>query len=155
MARSARAIELEEAMEPVLEAMGVELVGVELEGRAGRLHLRVYVDRPDGVDHGVLTEASKRLSPVLDGLEVAPGNYELEVSSPGIERVLFRPEHYKRFLGSNVKVRMSEPEEGRRNFTGLLRSAGDTEFTLEVDGVEVSLPYEAVARAHLVVELKF
>jgi len=75
----------------------------------------------------------------------------LEVSSPGIERPLTRPEHFRRFVGHEAKVRLSEPVEGRRNFTGVIERAGENDFVLKLleEGAEVQLPFGSVSRAHL------
>lgn len=125
---------------------GVELVEARMSG--GPL-LTLLVDREDGpVDIEFTSKVAREISPALDaeGYEGA-----VEVSSPGIERPLTKPEHFRRFVGSEAKVRLSEAFDGRKNFSGVIESAGEASFKLQlsVGGEGVELPYGSVARAHL------
>jgi len=125
---------------------GTELV--EARFSAGPL-LTLLVDREDGpVDHEFCSRVVSTVSPALDA-EGYDGSFE--VSSPGIERPLTKPEHFRRFVGHEAKVRTSEPVEGRRNFTGVIERAGKQEFALKLleGGEEVELPFGSVSRAHL------
>jgi ribosome maturation factor RimP len=125
---------------------GSELV--EARFSSGPL-LTLLVDREDGpVDHDFTSRVVSAVSPVLE--EEGYGGM-LEVSSPGIERPLTRPEHFRRFVGHEAKVRLSEPVEGRRNFTGVIERAGESDFVLKLleGGAEVELPFGSVSRAHL------
>jgi ribosome maturation factor RimP len=125
---------------------GTELV--EARFSAGPL-LTLLVDREDGpVDHEFCSRVVAAVSPTL---EAERYDGPLEVSSPGVERPLTKPEHFRRFLGREVRVRTSEPVEGRRNFTGVIERAGDGEFVLKLPegGGEVELPFGSVTRAHL------
>ena len=111
--------------------------------------LTVLVDREDGpVDHEFCSRVVTAVSPILEdeGYDGA-----LEVSSPGIERPLTKPEHFRRFVGREAKVRVGEPVEGRRNFTGVIERAGEKDFVLKLleGGAEVELPFGSVTRAHL------
>ena len=121
---------------------------VEARFSAGPL-LTLLVDREDGpVDHEFCSHVASAVSPALEA-EGYDGPFE--VSSPGIERPLTKPEHFRRFVGREAKVRLSEPVEGRRNFTGVIERAGEKEFVLKlsVGGGEVELPFGSVTRAHL------
>ena len=125
---------------------GSELV--EAQFSAGPL-LTLLVDREDGpVDHEFTSQV---VSAVLPALESEGYDGMLEVSSPGIERPLTRPEHFRRFVGHEAKVRLSEPVEGRRNFTGVIDRVGEDDFVLKLleGGAEVELPFGSVSRAHL------
>jgi ribosome maturation factor RimP len=125
---------------------GSELV--EAQFSAGPL-LTLLVDREDGpVDHEFTSQV---VSAVLPALEAEGYDGMLEVSSPGIERPLTRPEHFRRFVGHEAKVRLSEPMEGRRNFTGVIERVGENDFVLKLleGGAEVELPFGSVSRAHL------
>ncbi|MGH3105888.1 MAG: ribosome maturation factor RimP [Rubrobacteraceae bacterium] len=125
---------------------GSELV--EAQFSAGPL-LTLLVDREDGpVDHEFTSQV---VSAVLPALEAEGYDGMLEVSSPGIERPLTRPEHFRRFVGHEAKVRISEPVEGRRNFTGVIERVGENDFVLKLleGGAEVELPFGSVSRAHL------
>ena len=111
--------------------------------------LTLFVDREDGpVDHEF---CSRVVSAVAPSLEAEGYGGPFEVSSPGIERPLTKPEHFRRFVGREVKVRTSEAVEGRRNFTGVVERAGQREFVLKLleGGGEVELPFGSVTRAHL------
>jgi ribosome maturation factor RimP len=125
---------------------GSELV--EAQFSAGPL-LTLLVDREDGpVDHEFTSQV---VSTVLPALEAEGYDGMLEVSSPGIERPLTRPEHFRRFVGHEAKVRLSEPVEGRRNFTGVIERVGEKVFALKLleGGAEIELPFGSVSRAHL------
>jgi ribosome maturation factor RimP len=111
--------------------------------------LTLLVDREDGpVDHEFCSRIVSAVSPILEA-EGYDGS--IEVSSPGIERPLTKPEHFRRFLGREAKVRVAEPVEGRRNFTGVIERAGENDFVLKLleGGAEVELPFGSVSRAHL------
>jgi ribosome maturation factor RimP len=125
---------------------GVELV--EARFSAGPL-LTLLVDREDGpVDHEFCSRVVSAVSPVLEA-EGYEGPFE--VSSPGIERPLTKPEHFRRFVGREAKVRTFEPVGGRRNFTGIIERAGEKNFVLKLleGGAVVELPFGSIARAHL------
>jgi ribosome maturation factor RimP len=125
---------------------GTELVEARFSG--GPL-LTLLVDREDGpVDHEFCSRVVSEVSPALEA-EGYEGSFE--VSSPGIERPLTKPEHFRRFVGREAKVRLSEPVEGRRNFTGIIERAGEKDFVLKLleGGAEVELPFGSVTRAHL------
>ena len=126
-------------IEPDLTAEGMEVVDVEHAGAT----LRVTVDRPGGIDLDAVSQASRRVSDLLDRHDVVPGRYTLEVSSPGIERSLRTPDHYRRFVGSPVTVKTRPGTDGERRIDGVLESADD-------DGVVVagrSIPYAHIERA--------
>jgi ribosome maturation factor RimP len=125
---------------------GTELVEARFSG--GPL-LTMLVDREDGpVDHEFCSRVVSEVSPALEA-EGYEGSFE--VSSPGIERPLTKPEHFRRFVGREARVRVSEPVEGRRNFTGVIDRAGEKDFVLKLleGGAEVELPFGSIARAHL------
>ena len=112
---------------PSLEEAGLELFDVELAGNV----LRVTVDREGGIDLDAVSEATERVSEVLDRNEdVLPGRYLLEVSSPGIERPLRRPAHFQRAVGSAVSVKLRASVEGERRVEGVLEAAGDDAVTV-------------------------
>jgi ribosome maturation factor RimP len=145
VSETARLERLAQAVEGSLPE-GTELV--EARFSAGPL-LSLLVDREDGpVDHEFTSRVLSAVSPVLEA-EGYDGMFE--VSSPGIERPLTKPDHFRRFVGHEAKVRLSEPVEGRRNFTGVIERAGDRDFVLKLSegGAEVELPFGSVSRANL------
>lgn len=106
--------------------------------------VRVFIDRDTSpVDTDLLEQVTRELSPLRQ-------RYALEVSSPGIERPLVKPEHYARVVGSPVAVRTEQPVDGRRSFKGVLTEAHDETITIDLDGEPVQIPLEAVRAAHLV-----
>src|SRR3954452_19162357 len=133
-----------ELVEPVVTASGLELVDVEL--KAGIL--RVAVDRPDGIDLDGISAAATAVSAVLDESDPIEGRYTLEVSSPGLERPLRTPDHFRRFVGTTITVKTKPGVEGERRVSGTLDDADDDGFT--VGGRR--LRYDEVERARTVFE---
>ncbi len=141
---------MRQMIEPAVTALGFELVGVEYSGSNGML--RVYIDHKDGITVDDCQAVSHQVSGVLDVEDPIPGQYSLEISSPGLDRPLFTANDYLRFAGSNVKIRLHGMLEGRRNFTGLLKGLENDQIILEVDGEEKWLPLDQVDRARLIPE---
>ena len=141
---TARLERLAEVVEGVLPE-GTELVEARFSG--GPL-LTVLLDREDGpVDHEFCSRVASFIAPAVEA-EGYDGS--IEVSSPGIERPLTRPEHFRRFVDHEARVRIGEPLDGRRNFTGVIERAGEDAFVLRLsEGAEVELPYSSVTRANL------
>lgn len=144
---------LEALIEPTLIRMGYALWGCEYHGRGKRPLLRVYIEGPDGVTLDDCARASHQLSGLLDVEDPVQGAYTLEVSSPGLDRPLLRPEHFERCIGQAVTVRLHRPVEGRRNFSGVLAGLNDGRILIEENGAEYVLPLADVQRAKLVPEL--
>lgn len=137
-------------IEPVVSGLGYELVGVEYISQGRRSVLRIYIDHEDGITLDDCGRVSHQVSGVLDVEDVIRGQYTLEVSSPGLDRPLFTKEQFKRFLGSEIKIRLSVPVDGRRKFKGVLRNVGDTDVLLQEDDNEISLPFSAIEKANLI-----
>ena len=141
-------------MEPVVEALGYELVDVEFaqSGRSGVL--RLYIDKPRvDAGAGVTVDDCARVShAVSEQLEVEdpiPGHYSLEVSSPGFDRVLRKRAHFERFIGERIFVELKLPLNGRRRFAGPLRALTEDSVVVEVDGQDYTLPLERIQKAKL------
>jgi ribosome maturation factor RimP len=111
-----------EVVEPLVEHEGLEIVDVEYQREHRGTVLRFYLDRDGGVSLDDLTPLSGRLGDVIDAHDVVPGPYTLELSSPGINRRLRRPEHFRRYVGKRVRVRSTVPLAGRRSFAGSLQA---------------------------------
>ena len=138
-------------IEPSLDAMGYRLVRVALLG-ARRATLQIMAERRDEAAMSVAdcAEISRSISALLDVADPIAGAYMLEVSSPGIDRPLVRPEDYDRFAGFEAKIELAQPLSGRKRFRGrLLGRTGDA-VRLIGEGGEVSLPFAAITRAKLV-----
>jgi ribosome maturation factor RimP len=151
-----RVADLERLVAPIVAEAGLELFDVELT--TNPTGIRVTVDDPDGIDFEVLGELSRRISDALDSFPAAPrGHYELEVSSPGVERPLRKPEHFARAVGEQVKVRTVAGSPGERRVEGLLVAADDKGITVAPaeDGpaetpAERSIAYAEIERARTV-----
>lgn len=135
---------------PTVESLGYELVDVELRLGGKNGLLRLYIDQPDGIGLSDCETVSRQVSTVLDVEDPIPGHYVLEVSSPGLDRRLTKPEHYRRFLGEDVRIKLRFPVEGRRNFRGALRAANEVTVEVEVDGKLHELPLTNIESARLV-----
>jgi ribosome maturation factor RimP len=138
---------------------GIEIVEVELKG-SGRSHLlRIYIDRPEGVTHADCELVSRSVSAALDAEDPIPGSYELEVSSPGLERKLGKWEDWQRFAGQKVKVVLKEPlpptsfdskNTALKHFDGVISRVEEHSVTVELaGGREVTFPVAQVDRANL------
>ena len=140
-------------LEPGINSLGYELVGVEFQsgGKSGGL-LRVYIDSENGISADDCQKVSYQVSGVLDVEDPIPGHFTLEVSSPGLDRLLFRAEDFDRFAGQLVKLRLTYPVEGQRKFKGRLVGMQGENVVIEVDDVEISLPFDQVEQARLVPE---
>ncbi len=145
--------ELTRMLEPTIERLGYELT--DLEVKLGGKHglLRVFIDKPDGIGLDDCEKVSLAVSAMLDVEDPLPGQYNLEVSSPGLDRKLTKVEHFHRFTGEIVKVSMRFPIEGRRRFRGTLVSVGDENIVVEVDGEAHTLPMATIDTARLVPEM--
>ncbi len=147
-----RAVEVDALLRPVIEAEGFELYDVT-QGREGkRKVLRVIVDGPQGVDIDTLSRLSERVSRHLDDEGYETGPYDLQVSSPGLERPLKRPEHFRRTVGEQVKVKTTAPMGGSRTHTGTLAAADDEGITLGVGDEELRVRHADIASARTVVD---
>jgi len=140
---------------PGVAAMGFELVDVELVGRGPRTTLRVYIDGPRGVNIDNCADVSRQLSAILDVEDPLPGQYMLEVSSPGLDRPLVTPADYRRFIGVDVKLKLKQGIEGRRNFVGQVVDATDDRIVFaprDKDGETqtMTIMLDDVERARLV-----
>lgn len=147
---SARVEQIQAIVEPVLSALGLQLWGIEYLGQGRHTLLRVYIDKTDGVDIEDCAEASRQISGILDVEDPIKNEYTLEVSSPGIERPLFTLDQYRQYLGVELKVRLRQNFEGRRNFAGVLIEVVDDEISIAQGEDKLSFPLELIERANVV-----
>ncbi len=141
-------------LEPPVEALGFELVDIEFApaGRGGVL--RVFIDRGAGASKPGITvddcaTVSHRVSQVLDVEDPIKGRYTLEVSSPGLDRILRKRAHFERFVGERIFAELKLPVDGRRRFVGVLKSIAGDSIVIEVDGKAHELPLERIQKARL------
>ncbi len=141
-----------EQLEPPVEALGYELVDIDVRvGRAGLL--RIFIDKEEGVNLSDCELVSRQLSAFLDVEDPLPGRYVLEVSSPGLDRPLRTLDHFRRFRDRRAKVRLREPRESRRMLDGRLLGIRDESIVMDVDGEVWRLRPADIASAKLVSEL--
>lgn len=132
--------------------IGIEIVDVELKGAGQHQLLRIYIDKPEGVTHADCESISRQVGAVLDVEDPIPAAYDLEVSSPGVERRLGKWQDWQRFAGRKVKVVLKQPLQtpSLKHFDGIIAGAEDRKVTVELsDGARVTFPFEQVDRANL------
>jgi len=149
---SSRTQVLTELFEPVVTALGYELVGVEYRASQSNGLLRVYIDRSDGIRIEDCERVSHQLSGLLDVEQPIAGHYALEVSSPGLDRPLFKTTDFVRFVGRKARIQLDSAVDGQRRFTGVIKGVESSQVVLEVDQSEIRLPFDRIGKARLVPE---
>jgi ribosome maturation factor RimP len=142
--------ELLRLLEPAVSALGYELVELEFAPAGSGGVLRLYIDAPPGITLDDCERVSRHVSVVLESEDPIPGHYTLEVSSPGLDRILRTRAHFERFVGSRVKIQLGAPLDGRRRFTGTLLEVRDEGVVVDVDGQPTPLGFAQIQRARLV-----
>src|SRR5690606_18140489 len=141
-----------ELLEPAVAAMGCELLGIEYRGNPKNALLRLYIDKPGGVDLDDCRRVSHQVSGVLDVDDPISTRYTLEVSSPGLDRPIFKAADYDRFAGEKVRLRLQPPLDGRRRLAGVLRGLRGDQVVIEENGVEINVPLSQIDKANLELE---
>ena len=141
---------LDALIEPVVTSMGFELWGVEHLSQGKHSRLVIYIDSPNGITVDHCADVSRQVSGILDVEDPIPGQYQLEVSSPGMDRPLFTLAQFERYKGNTVSLRLSAPFEGRRKFKGLLAGIDGDEVLLHLDGEEYCFPIDSIDQARVV-----
>ncbi len=148
--------QIESLLTPTVQALGCELWGVELMSQGRHSRLRVYIERPpDGVTVDDCERVSREVSDLLDVEDLMPESYTLEVSSPGMDRILFKADQYQANVGAVIDVRLNFPLDGRKHIVGVLAGLEDGEVVVRprdaaADEEEFVLPLENIHRARLV-----
>ena len=137
---------------PVVESLDCELVGIEYGRQGNRGLLRVYIDKENGVGVSDCQRVSHQLSGVLDVEDVIQGQYQLEVSSPGLDRPLFTLEHFERFVGHKVKLTLVTPIDGQRKFRGTLQGVENEQVIVNIGENELVLALGAIDKANLIAD---
>lgn len=141
---------LNEMLQPLVEDLGYEFVGLEYNPNPKHSVLRIYIDREEGVGISDCEIVSRETAALLDVKDPIKSHYNLEVSSPGLDRPLFTLAHFTEFSGQEVKINLFAPLDGRRKFQGLILAVSDTGVSVDQDGTEVSLDINNIAKARLV-----
>lgn len=137
-------------LEPTVTGMGYELLGIEVHGSGRRSVVRIYIDSENGIGLEDCERVSRQVSGLLEVEDPIQGAYHLEVSSPGLDRPLFREEHYRRYLGRTITLKTAEAIGARRNFKGVLRDVESGRIAIEVEGRVMQLELSSVRQARLV-----
>lgn len=143
---------LELQIEPLVEGLGYQLWNLELEGRGSNQRLRITIDAEAGIGLDDCEQVSREVSALMDVEDPISGNYHLEVSSPGLDRVLVKPAHFERFVGSDVRLTLFEPVAGKRKLKGRLAAFADAVITLAAEDTDVQVQVELVNVAKARVE---
>jgi ribosome maturation factor RimP len=144
---------INETVTRVAVSEGFELVEVEYRGSPNNRILRIFIDKPGGVTLADCENVSHQVGAIIDVEDVISERYTLEVSSPGLDRKLLKPQDYERFAGKKARIKLRHPMEGRSNFTGRLAGLDQGEALLDVEGGNrLRFPLDEVALARLVVE---
>lgn len=146
---ASREEKLQALLEPTVAALGFELWGLEHLSQGRHSLLRLYIDGENGVTVDDCAEVSRHVSGVLDVEDPISGEYTLEVSSPGVDRLLFRLDHYPLYVGEWIELRMRTPFEGRRKFKGTLKGIEGEDVVIQIDDEEYLLPHGAIERAQV------
>jgi ribosome maturation factor RimP len=146
--------DIEQIIEPAVAALGFELLGIDFITQGRHSLIRLYIDSDNGVDVENCADVSRQVSAVLDVEDPINGEYTLEVSSPGIERPLFKPEHFTRVIDQIIAVRLSIPLNGRRKFKGELTEVREDGITIVFDDSEIRIGFNEIDKANLVARWK-
>ena len=141
--------QLTELLEPTVEALGFELWGVEYVASGKHTLLRLYIDAEQGITVDNCAAVSEQVSAVMDVEDPISSEYTLEVSSPGMDRLLFKLDQYPAYVGEWVELRLRSPFEGRRKFLGVLKGIEGDEVVIHVDDHEYLLPHSAIDKARV------
>lgn len=140
---------LTQLIEPIIEGLGYELVGIEFDTRTRVL--RVYIDQESGIQLDDCSRVSYQISGMLDVEDPIPGKYQLEISSPGLDRPLVKPGDFERFRGATARIQLRAPVDNRRRFQGELAGTdGDCVLIDEQQQGRLRLPFDAIEKARLV-----
>lgn len=141
--------QIEDLLAPTVEALGFELWGIEYLSQGRHTLLRIYIESPDGITVDDCAAVSEQVSAVLDVEDPISGEYTLEVSSPGMDRLLFKLEQYPAFVGEVLDLRLRTAFEGRRKYKGILKGIEGEDIVLHVDDHEYLLPHDAIDKARV------
>jgi len=143
--------ELEQLLSPIVSDMGYEFWGCEYLSQGKHSLLRIYIDKADGIGIEDCQKVSKQVSALLDVEDPIPGNYSLEVSSPGIPRPLFTSKQYQDYIGQVIQVKTYKPINGKRKLIGTLISASESTLVLDINNEHQELLFSNIAKANLTV----
>ena len=142
-----------ELLEPVITALGYEMLGIEYFKQKDGSLLRLYIDSDAGITIDDCTRVNHQVIGVLDVHDPIKERYHLEISSPGLDRPLFTLKQFQRFLGQQVKIKLREKIDERRKFTGVIKAIEETAVLVSEEGIDYLIPADVIDSAHLVPEI--
>jgi len=140
---------LEKIIEPVIGSMGYELWGLDCNPQSSHVILKIFIDSDQGVNLDDCTKVSEHISAMLDVEDPIGSSYTLEVSSPGVDRILLKDEHFMKYIGEDIFVQLKWLVNGRRKITGTIKSIDDGELCLQIDNEEFFVPTNSINNACL------
>ena len=143
---------LNNLIQNTVEGLGFILWGYEYRPHSETALLRIFIEKDEGISVEDCATVSRQIGAVLDVENIIPMAYILEVSSPGMDRVLFTADQYQDYIGDSLKIRTRSPINDRRNFKGTLLKTSDTVVHIQVDNQEFEIPFESIDRARLVLD---
>lgn len=143
---------LTDMLRPAVEETGKSLLGIEFISAGNNSVLRLFIDHEDGINVDDCAEVSRQVGAILDVEDPISSEYNLEVSSPGIDKPLFELEHFQRVIGETVNVRLSMPINGRRKFKGTLVTIEKDMLVINVDGIDYDITFNNIDKANLVAQ---
>ena len=144
--------QLVELLDPVIQALGYEMLGVEHLTRGHESLLRIYIDNESGINLDDCERVSHQVSGLLDVHEPIKGSYTLEISSPGFDRPLFTLEHFRRYIGHPVRIQLHEMTAGHRKLTGMITAVHGDSVAVNVEGADYLVRADNIDKARLVPE---
>ena len=141
--------QITDMLQSTVEALGFVLWGVECQSQGSHSLVRLYIDSPNGINVDDCAAVSAQASSILDVEDPITGEYTLEVSSPGMDRLLFKLDQYPGYVGEIVELRLRSPFEGRRKFKGILKGIEGEDVVIQVDDHEYLLPHSAIDKARV------
>lgn len=141
--------ELEQLLSPIINDMGYELWGCEYLSQGKHSFLRIYIDKDNGIGIEDCQQVSKQVSALLDVEDPIPGNYSLEISSPGIPRPLFKSSQYQIYIGQIIQVKTYKSIQGKRKLEGILISASESNLVLSINNENQEILFSNIAKAYL------
>lgn len=146
--------ELIDLIQPIVEGLGFVFWGIEYMGQGKFSTLRIFIDSPNGIDVENCAEVSRQVSAVMDVEDPITSEYTLEVSSPGVDRLLFTQEQFLAYAGEKVQIKLRAPFDGRRNFKGQIKGVEEGDVVVQVDQDEFLLPIDLIDKAQVIPTFK-
>jgi ribosome maturation factor RimP len=144
--------DVQELLQPLVTDLGFKLWGCEYLSQGKHSLLRIYIDKDNGITITDCEQVSRQISAILDVEDLIPGNYNLEVSSPGIPRPLFYKDHYYRYINHDVQLKLYKPLNGNRKIRGTISAVNDSSIVLQLNDERQELPFSQIVKANLIGE---